>query len=851
MSTHLPSAPYRFLGAELHPAQRVLRVDGREAQVGARAFDLLLALVERRDRVVPKGELLDLVWPRVVVEENNLQVHVSSLRKLLGPRAISTVPGRGYRFVAPLHDEPAPVATPVREAAVAAPESRTNLSVPTSPLLGRDADMTLLGSLLERHRIVTVVGAGGIGKSRLAQAASLAQAARWRDGAWWVELAGLADPALLAHAVAQPLGLSVSERDAGVQTLIEALAGRELLVVLDNCEHLLEPVALLVDRLLKAAPGVRVLATSQEPLRVEGEQQHRLEPLAVPEDASVPQARDYGAVALFEARVRAGAPRFELAEADLPLAIDLCRRLDGLPLAIELAAARVPLLGLRAVHGRLRERFQLLTAGSRTALRRHQTLRAALEWSHMLLDDAQRALFRRLGTFSGGFTMSLAQALSADPGHDEWAVLEQLAALVDKSLVMADGCEPVRYRLLESARAFALEQLAAAAETPAALRRHAETMLAFLRHADDGNMDSTLRSDEYAVLVLPEVDNLRAAWSWAAGEDGDRAIAIALAAHAGPLIDYSTEFAEWLLAVRAEVVPDAVDRATEARYWRALAAGNMQGIRTVPEMLEAARRATAIYRTLGRPRRLFGALRLTGVWSRMLGDEAAGRAAVEEAAALVGPDWPAEFRIVVLRLRAWASRTSGRHDEAATLYGESVRLAREAGDWRLEVIARGNVCDHLWELGRFDEAAADLRAMLAALPERPVADYDRVDMLGSLFGVLGEAGRIDEAAAVAHEALPVMRRMPKYRLEPCALLAWRLGHPEAAARLLGALGARERAGFDARQINEERIAKATRAGLSQVLPEALIDAEMARGEGMGNAEVCDLLAEALAKPVLR
>ena len=316
------------------------------------------------------------------------------------------------------------------------------------------------------------------------------------------------------------------------------------------------------------------------------------------------------------------------------------RRLDGLPLAIELAAARVPLLGLRAVHGRLRERFQLLTAGSRTALRRHQTLRAALEWSHMLLDDAQRALFRRLGTFSGGFTMSLAQALSADPGHDEWAVLEQLAALVDKSLVMADGCEPVRYRLLESARAFALEQLAAAAETPAALRRHAETMLAFLRHADDGNMDSTLRSDEYAVLVLPEVDNLRAAWSWAAGEDGDRAIAIALAAHAGPLIDYSAEFAEWLLAVRAEVVPDAVDRATEARYWRALAAGNMQGIRTVPEMLEAARRATAIYRTLGRPRRLFGALRLTGVWSRMLGDEAAGRAAVEEAAALVGPDSP-------------------------------------------------------------------------------------------------------------------------------------------------------------------------------------------------------------------
>jgi len=295
--------------------------------------------------------------------------------------------------------------------------------------------------------------------------------------------------------------------------------------------------------------------------------------------------RGYGALVLFEARVRAAAPRFELAEADLPLVIDLCRQLDGLPLAIELAAARVPLVGLRAVHARLRERFLLLTAGTRSALRRHQTLRAAMDWSHALLSDAQRAAFRRLGVFSGGFTMELAQAVCADKDHDEWAVLEQLAALVDKSLVVADTSEPVRYRLLESPRAFALEQLAAAGETAAMLERHAAAMLQFLRGADDGNMDSTLRSEEYAALVLPELDNLRAAYAWATGEGGDRPVAIGLAAHAGPLIDYSNEFAEWLLAQQPQLDPSGVDEATEARFWRAMAATNMQGQRIIAELL--------------------------------------------------------------------------------------------------------------------------------------------------------------------------------------------------------------------------------------------------------------------------
>ena len=351
----MSAAPYCFLAAELHPAQRMLRVDGADCQVGARAFDLLLALIERRDRIVPKGELLELVWPNVVVEENNLQVHISTLRKLLGANAIATVPGRGYRFVASLCDEkPASGGSDVAassrpQSAVAAAPSKTNLPLSRAALLGRGADVVLLASLLASHRLVTLVGAGGIGKSRLAQAVAEAEVGRMRDGAWWIELAGLAEATLLPHAVAQQLGLGVPEPAAGLQVLVDALASREMLLVLDNCEHLLESVAMLVDRLLQAAPALRVLATSQEPLRLQSEQQYRLEPLAVPRDASVPGARDYGALMLFESRVRAVAPRFELTETDLPLAIDLCRQLDGLPLAIELAAARVPLLGLRTL----------------------------------------------------------------------------------------------------------------------------------------------------------------------------------------------------------------------------------------------------------------------------------------------------------------------------------------------------------------------------------------------------------------------------------------------------------------------------------------------------------------------
>jgi predicted ATPase/DNA-binding winged helix-turn-helix (wHTH) protein len=553
-------APYRFGRFAMHAASRQLLVDGQPASLGARAFDVLHALIERRERLVTKNELLDLVWPVLVVEENNLQVQISSLRKLLGAQAIATIPGRGYRFTAAFDGADGGtqnlVASGLRPAAKPADAPvapRTNLPAELPQLYGRDTDLTALRRLIDEHRLVTVVGAGGIGKSRLAQAAAHALSARWPDGVWMVELAGLSDPALVPNAVAQALHIAMPGQSAAQDELVAGMAPRTALLVLDNCEHLLDAVAVLVQAVMQGAPNVTLVATSQEPLRLPAEQQYRVVPLAVPSTTDAGDARDFGAIALLEARVRAVDPRFALNDESVPMAIDICRRLDGLPLAIELAAARVATLGLRPVRDKLDERFRLLTGGARATLRRHQTLRAALEWSHNLLNETEQAVFRRLGIFAGGFTMETAQAVAGDATLDEWAVLDHLSALVDKSLVVADAGEAPRYRLLESARAFALEHLAAG-ETAETLRRHALAMRRFLERVDGTNLDGELRTDQYAALVLPELDNLRAAHAWAIGDGGDPEVAVALAAHAGSLIDYAGECADWLLPLR-KVVP--------------------------------------------------------------------------------------------------------------------------------------------------------------------------------------------------------------------------------------------------------------------------------------------------------
>jgi predicted ATPase len=840
----------------VRPHERQLLVDGVLTAVGARAFDLLLALIERRDRLVAKAELLDLVWPGLVVEENNLQVQISSLRKLLGPQTIATIPGRGYRFTAPLDgaaDTGAvalpPVSAPLVHDVRAPAARRSNLPGELPVLYGRDDDLQALCSLMAEHRLVTVVGAGGIGKSRLAQAAAFNAAGQWPDGAWMVELAGLSEPALVPGTVAGVLDIKVQEHGAARDELVAGLATRSMLLVLDNCEHLLDAVVELVEALLRDAPGVTMLATSQEPLRITDEQQFRLMPLAVPAQAQASHASEFGAVALFEARVRAVDSRFALNDENAKLAIDICRRLDGLPLAIELAAARVSTLGLRTVRDRLDARFKLLTGGARATLRRHQTLRAALEWSHGLLNEPERIVFRRLGVFAGGFTMELAQAVAGDADLDDWAVLESLSALVDKSLVVAEPGEPPRYRLLESARAFALEQLAEG-ETADILRRHALGMLQFLRRVDGTNLDGEYRTDQYAALVVPELDNLRAAYTWASSEEGEPKVAIALAAHAGSLIDYAAECADWLLPHRSAVEQGAVDAAVTARYWRALAAGNMSGRLPLALCVEAAKRARRGYQALGQPRREFSSLiRLIG-YLLSQGDDGAAREAFDEARQLIRPEWPNEFHIFQLRREASLARSAGRIDEALALIRKEVDLGARIGDWRLEVIARNNLVDLLWQVGPIEEAAHEAQRLAHDLRLRPSTASDTDVLYANLIGILCEMDRIEEASDAGREALPVMRRSRNFFLEEWVYLFWRRGQPDVAAQLLGSVERLSGATGLPPQPNEQRLITRARAALAQELPSDVFAAHLAVGAALSPEKVHPFLAESLARPAV-
>jgi predicted ATPase/DNA-binding winged helix-turn-helix (wHTH) protein len=847
--------PYRFGRFELQPEDRRLLADDAPVALGARAFDLLVTLVGRAGQLVSKNDLLTLVWPGLVVEENNLQVQISALRKLLGPQVIATIPGRGYRFTAVLDgtDEAnaraeLPGASPAAKQPHAFVAPPTNLPAELPLLYGRDADLTALRSLVDGHKLVTVVGAGGIGKSSLALAMAQSLAGRWPDGAWLVELAGLSDPALLPNAVAQTLNIALPGQHAAQDDLVAGIAPWTALLVLDNCEHLLDAAATLAQALMTGAPNVRLLATSQEPLRLPAEQQYRVTPLALPPEATASGAREYGAVALFEARVRAVDPRFALNDENLALVIDICRRLDGLPLAIELAAARVATLGLRPVRDKLDARFKLLTGGSRATLRRHQTLRAALEWSHHLLNDAEQAVFRRLGVFVGGFTMELAQAVAGDAQLDEWAVLDQLSALLDKSLVVADAGDTPRYRLLESARAFALEQLAAG-ETAATLRRHALAIRTYFDSVDGPHLDGELLTEELRALLLPERDNLRAAHAWATGGDGDLEVAVALAACASALEDFAFESADWLVPLQPPVEDGAVSTSVAARYWRAMASANMTMTGRVPQALQllASERARTLYLALGQPRRAFSSLVLLAIHRMTQQQGTAAQEAADEARSLMQPDWPAMLRIRLLRLDGHLARLAGRPIEALALYRDAVRVSVSTRDWLLEMIARANLADFLWETGPLEDAAREARAVVDELRERPLTDLDMAHPFAMAIGILSEMGRIDEASALAREALPLMRHARETFVEEWVYLFWRRGQLDFATRLLGASDAeRARVGTPL-QANERRLIAEARPALEARLPPDAFARGLAAGAVLDTAGLFALIAEALAQ----
>jgi predicted ATPase/DNA-binding winged helix-turn-helix (wHTH) protein len=522
----------------LHPARRVLLEGDAPVRLGSRALDILITLVERPGEIVSKDELIARVWPNTVVEEANLRVHIGALRKVLGDgqsgaRYVTSVPGRGYSFTPPVAQIDGQHRS---EAALPAPESVHSLPALLTRMIGRAGVVRELAEQMVRRRFLTIVGPGGIGKTTVALGLAQSLAPSYRDGARFFDLASLANAELVPTAIASALGFQIRQDDA-IGDLIATLRDRQMLLVLDNCEHVVDTMAMVAESIFSEAPRVHILASSREPLRAAGEWVFRLTALGCPPLSPLPSAAEalsYSAVQLFVERAVASLEAFVLTDDNAPAVADICRRVDGIPLAIELAAARVGFFGVQGLAARLDDQLSLLTKGLRTAVPRHQTLRATLDWSYHLLSRTEQTILCRLATFRGNFTLAAATDVAISPELGPTEVLDSLASLVAKSLITVDvSGETAHYRLLEITRAYGIEKLVQGEGHAPVSRRHAAYLCAIFEHAESDWQART--KAEWLGIYAIWIDDVRAALDWAFSPAGEPALGITLVADSAPL----------------------------------------------------------------------------------------------------------------------------------------------------------------------------------------------------------------------------------------------------------------------------------------------------------------------------
>jgi predicted ATPase/DNA-binding winged helix-turn-helix (wHTH) protein len=791
----------------LFPGARMVEKNGARLALGSRALDILTVLVDRAGEIVAHRELTQLVWRGLVVSPGSLRVHVAGLRKALGdseaePRYVANVPGQGYCFVAQIRreaNEPVPQAE--KQPPLGRDQSGEQAAQPSSSgvannlprqrtsFVGREKEVEDLKSLLASARLVTLTGSGGCGKSRLAVQVATQVPAAFPDGCWLVELASLDDPMLIAQTIAKVLGVREQGSDPAAAVLAKFLETKHLLLVLDNAEHLVESTAYLVDLLLHCCSGLQILATSREPLNVNGEVTYRVPSLSLPGHDAVTREAVMASEAarLFVERARMHRHDFDVSPKDAKTLASICRRLDGIALAIELAAPRLRTMTLEELNKRLDDRFGTLGAGHRTAPPRHRTLRSLIDWSYDLLSAAEKIVLRRLAVFAGGCTSELAEAVCAGDGVEREQVFNLLTSLSDKSLLVAEVQEDaMRFRMLETLRQYASELLRNAGDESIVRSLHLQV---FADLAESFSVESEALQVATFERLDRELDNLRVALAWCDADLSRAEVGLQIAGKLGwfwVTRGFHSEVREWIERFLA-APPDGPG--TEVRA-RALTTAGGAAYQQGDYSLAASyyRDAIPIYERLGL-RHMVGRQLLN------LGAVAAQRADFSEArkqyeASLILAREAGDSRHIsgcLYNLGFLACQTND-FERASSVLGECLSISREAGNW--------STAGALQQLGRVRHAQGQHEVARTMLLEsldlhRAVKDSHGVSQTLYYLGMVShDLGDTAVAMTQVREALSIGYAIgDRFRiastLEVVAGLSVVLGNPKGAARIWG------------------------------------------------------------------
>ena len=646
----------------LYPAARLIENEGAPLALGDRALDILIVLVERAGEIVSHKELISRVWRGLVVHPGNLRVHITGLRKAIGDgigntRYIANVPGQGYSFVAQIRRGTSGAApTPLPEYPCGAAKQRLVLPPVLSRMVGREDSVRIICADVITDRFVTIIGPGGMGKTTVAISVAHALLEEFADAVCFVDVSTVAEAKLVAATIASTLGLTV-QGDKVLPALLKCLRTLRVLLVLDNCEHVIDATAELAEQIFREAPAVHILATSREALRAEGEHAFWLPPLGIPPPdnrLTAAEALTFPAVRLFVERATAGGGRFELTDATASLVVEICARLDGIALAIEIAAARVGTHGLSGTAHLLKRQLGLQWPGRRTAPARHRTVQALLDWSYQALTAPERHVLNRLAVFVGTFTLAAAQAVTSDDALDESEIIHCVDSLVMKSLVStvisSDGMP--RYRLLETTRAYAMQKLDGAGETQAIARRHAQYFASLLgRIGRDITPTAAIPTHSNHLL-----GNVRSALEWCFADHAsnttavrDPALAIDLATGAIPLLlglSLLNECQKWSTAALALFDTSTRGGIKEMPLLEARAISSTWTLGNHTDARASIRRALEIGRTLGETPQRLRLLVVTHVFLLLSGDLQGSLAIAEEFAGALHEDRSTSYRLI-------------------------------------------------------------------------------------------------------------------------------------------------------------------------------------------------------------